>query len=228
MKSHLKPGMAVLFFIVLIFLSCRKDNQELPLSPILPQPNKLPFVNAGADAMIPLGCNKAALNGVAFDTNGSITTCLWTQLSGPNQSTIVSPNTPVTFLTNISLGTYRFILQVIDNRGATSADTTEITVVPDIQIQEITFTGLTWGFEPNDVPPDEPRLTIPKRPDLFCDTTRIREVAVRLENPSEWIPVTKTYGGNWYFYEIYWGSDLRVFTFDGWLYGTKASVRVRF
>ena len=228
MKSLLKPVMAVLFFVAFIFLSCGKDNQELPLSPILPQPNKLPIVDAGADAMVRLGCNKVALNGTAFDTSGFITTYRWTQLSGPNQSTIVSPNAPVTFLTNISLGTYRFILQVIDNSGATSADTTEITVVPDIQIQEITFTGLTWGFEPNDVPPDEPRLTIPKRPDLFCDTTRIREVAVRLENSSEWIPVTKTYGGDWYFYEIYWGSDLRVFTFDGWLYGTKASVRVRF
>jgi len=119
-------------------------------------------------------------------------------------------------------------LQVIDNSGATSADTTEITVVPDTQIQEIIFTGLTWGFDPNDVPPDEPRLTIPKRPDLFCDTSRIKEVAVKLENSSGWIPVTKTYGGNLYFYEIYWGSDLRVFTFDGWLYGAKASVRVRF
>lgn len=228
MKSHLKPGMAVLFVIVLIFLSCGKDNQESPLPPIPPPPNKLPVVNAGVDAMARLGCNKATLNGSAFDTSGSITTYLWTQLSGPNQSTIVSPNAPVTFLTNISLGTYRFILQVMDNSGATSADTTEITVVPDIQIQEIIFTGLTWGFEPNDVPPDEPRLTMPKRPDLFCDTARIKEVAVRLENSSNWIPVTKTYGGNLYFYEIYWGSDLRVFTFDGWLYGAKASVRIRF
>jgi hypothetical protein len=42
-------------------------------------------------------------------------------------------------------------LQVIDNSGATAADTTEITVVPDNQIQEIIFTNLTWGFEPNDV-----------------------------------------------------------------------------
>jgi hypothetical protein len=49
-----------------------------------------------------------------------------------------------------------------------------------------------------------------------------------LGNSSDWIPVTKTYGGSWYFYEIYWGSDLRVFTFDGWLYGGKASVRVKF
>jgi len=220
--------MIVLFFVVLIFLSCGKDNQDSAPSPILPQPNKLPIVNAGADATVIIGCNKAALNGSAFDTSGFITTFLWTQLSGPNQSTIVSPNTPVTFLTNITLGTYRFILQVIDNSGATSTDTTEITVVPDIQLQEIIFTGLSWGFEPNDVPPDEPRLSIPKRPDLFCDTSRIKEVAVRLENSSAWIPVTKTYVGNWYFYEIYWGSDLRVFTFDGWLYGAKASVRVRF
>lgn len=228
MKSHLNTGMVVLFFVALNFLSCGKDNQDAALSPILPQPNKLPIVNAGGDAIVALGCNKAVLNGTAFDSSGFIATCLWTQLSGPNQSTIVSPSTPVTLLTNITLGSYQFILRVIDNNGATSSDTVEITVVPDIQIHEIIFTGLTWGFEPNDIPSDEPRLSLPKRSDLFCDTSRIKEVAMRFENSPDWIPVTKTYGGNWYFYEIYWGSDLRVFTFNGWLYGAKASVRVRF
>jgi hypothetical protein len=63
MKSSLKPGTIFLFFAVLIFLSCGKGDQGSSLTPILPQPNKLPTVNAGADAMVILGCNKVALNG---------------------------------------------------------------------------------------------------------------------------------------------------------------------
>jgi len=211
----------------LIFISCRKENSCDDCAGNNPSiGNKPPIVNAGKDETVTVACNKAALVGSASDSDGLIRTYLWIQLSGPNQSTIVSPNTPTTFLTNITVGTYRFVLQVSDNSGATATDTTEMTVIPIIQ--EIIFTDLTWGFEPNDVPPDEPRLTLPKRLDLFCDTSRVKEVAVQLANSSEWIPVTKSYGPDLYFYEIYWGSDLRVFTFDGWLFGTKASVRVKF
>jgi hypothetical protein len=212
---------------LIIANSCKKSSLDTSLTSFPPQLNKPPVVNAGDDQTVSAGCNKASLSGSASDSTGFISADLWKQVSGPTLCSIVSPNKEVTQVTNIVEGVYRFALEVDDNLGASAADTTEITVVSNVP--EIIFSNLTWSYFPNDIPNDEPRLTVLPRPDLFCDTSRIKEVAIQVSGSSDWIPLTRHNDhGNEYVYNVFWGSDLRIFGFSGWLIGNKASVRVKF
>ncbi len=199
-----------------------KDTVQITVEK--PAGNQQPITNAGTSDTVAANCNKASLSGSATDRDGFINTYLWTQLSGPNQVTIVTPNNSSTFFTNFTAGTYRFVLRATDDGGASSSDTTEITVVQDIK--EIIFANLLWSYEPDDIPADEPRLAAPSRPDLFCDPSRIKEVAIR--SGTEWIIAKKGYGGGMFNYDVYGESDLRVLGWSGRLIGSTATVRVRF
>ncbi|MEO6611071.1 MAG: hypothetical protein ABIT05_00210 [Chitinophagaceae bacterium] len=223
-----KMAYTILLFCLIIAFSCEKNSSysggPTGPGPVPPYLNTPPIVNAGKDQTVPVACNKAFLSGSAFDTTGSISSCSWRQLSGPNQCTIVSAFAINSFLTNIVTGIYQFELKVNDNSGAFATDTIEVTVVS--MLSEIIFADLTWSFTPNDIPYDEARLTVPTRPDLFCDTTRQMQILVQPAGTSDWTPASKSYGSE-YFYEIFWNTDLRVFG-SNWLLGTKASVKIIF
>ena len=143
--------------------SCKKSNQELLVN--------RPFVNAGRDAIIAEGCNKAQLTGVVGSIDQS-PTIFWKQISGPNQSTIISPNKSTTLLTNITTGTYHYVLQGTYQNGSAS-DTTVITV---ISTKEIVVDNLMWD-EVDDI--FDIWVLELTRPDLFCDTSRIKEISVQ-------------------------------------------------
>jgi hypothetical protein len=211
----------VLVSCLIVVNSCKKNPPQTLTTP--PQTYKPPVANAGADQTVSVGCNNNALLSGFGSASTSVNTYLWKQISGPNQCNIVNANAGVSLLTNITQGVYQFVLEVKDNFGASATDTTEITVVANIP--EIIFSNLTWNYPPDD---DVPSLFAPSRPDLFCDTSRVKEVSIQLPNSSDWIPVTKTIGFGPYIYQIYRGSDLRVFGYNGWLIGTKASVKVKF
>jgi hypothetical protein len=188
--------------------------------------NKPPLVNAGVNNDYCVKCNRGALSGTATDVDGSIIFYEWSQLSGPTQTTVASANEASTLFANISIGKYQFVLKATDNSGATATDTTEITVVPDIN--EITFDNLTWGYVQNDITADEPRLAPASRIDLFCEPSKVKEVAVRSESSTEWVTAKQVYEGAAFNYDIYRQADLRVLGGSGFLVGTKASVRVKF
>ncbi|MCH7479293.1 MAG: hypothetical protein IIA14_14485, partial [SAR324 cluster bacterium] len=85
--------------------------------------NQPPVANAGTDQAITLPTTSVALFGSATDSDGTVTSTLWTQVSGPVPATIASPagtNTNVTDLT--TAGTYTFRLTATDNVGATGSD----------------------------------------------------------------------------------------------------------
>jgi hypothetical protein len=69
------------------------------------------------------------LNGSnSTDTDGSIVSYQWSKLSGPSQFIIADAKVKSTNLTNLAEGTYKFILTVTDNDGATDDDTIVVKV----------------------------------------------------------------------------------------------------
>lgn len=92
-------------------------------------PNQAPNANAGADISIAIPATSSILNGSASnDPDGNIVNYLWSKLSGPAQGTIASPSSVTTNVSNLTIGTYKFILVVTDNGGLTDRDTMQLTV----------------------------------------------------------------------------------------------------
>jgi hypothetical protein len=92
--------------------------------------NIAPTANAGADASITLPTNTTSLNGSGSDSDGTITSYLWSKLSGPAGGTISSPTSATTNITALQEGTYVFRLTVTDNLGLTGTDTVSVVVAP--------------------------------------------------------------------------------------------------
>lgn len=90
--------------------------------------NKAPKADAGNDISLVLPDNKASLSGKnSSDEDGDIKAYQWTKSSGPSSYTIVSPQEAETDLKDLEEGTYKFTLEVKDDKGETATD--EITVI---------------------------------------------------------------------------------------------------
>ncbi|MES2428254.1 MAG: hypothetical protein V4560_14840 [Bacteroidota bacterium] len=90
--------------------------------------NVPPVSDAGTDSAITLPVNSVHLLGHGTDVDGTIVSYNWTQSSGPNFWTIVTPLDSNTLVTNLTNGVYKFQLEVTDNNGAKSLDEVQITV----------------------------------------------------------------------------------------------------
>ena len=91
--------------------------------------NQPPVANAGVDQTITLPINSVSISGGASsDPDGSISTYLWTKLSGPSQFTIGNTGTSSTIVNNLTSGVYSFQLRVTDNAGAIAQDTIKVIV----------------------------------------------------------------------------------------------------
>jgi hypothetical protein len=84
-----------------------------------------PTANAGPNQTISLPASSVTLNGSG--STGTISSYLWTRISGPNGPTITTPNAVSTTVTGLVQGTYVFQLSV--NGGVSSSQVT-ITVNP--------------------------------------------------------------------------------------------------
>ena len=107
------------------------DVVNVTVNPAVPS-NKPPVANAGNDIAITLPVNNAALNGAGSDSDGSISTYAWSQLSGPSTAGITSASNAQTQVTNLVQGLYQFQLTVTDNSGATASDVVNVTVNPAV------------------------------------------------------------------------------------------------
>lgn len=94
--------------------------------------NVPPTVNAGADQSVQLPTNSTTLTGTATDVDGTISSVLWTKISGPTGGTITSNTSLSTTITGLTAGQYIYNLRATDNVGDTSVDAVQITVLPVI------------------------------------------------------------------------------------------------
>lgn len=88
-------------------------------------PNQIPITDAGND--ITSSSTTVTLSGSANDPDGTISSYLWTKVSGTG-GTITTPNAASTSVTGLSVGTYVFQLRATDNDGAFSTDQVTVTI----------------------------------------------------------------------------------------------------
>src|SRR5665213_2816392 len=103
--------------------------------------NQSPNADAGKDQTINLPTNRINLNGSGNDPDGSISSYLWTIISGPSGSTIGDPSSASTTVSGLKDGVYQFQLQVTDNDGATGTAMMQITVNSAPNISPTAKTG---------------------------------------------------------------------------------------
>jgi|GEM_PF-713975 len=97
-----------------------------------PSENMLPVVNAGNDTTFNFTTSLSdtiRLKGSATDADGTITSYVCSQISGPNMSKIVNAGAANTAATGVISGNYTYQLVVTDNKGATASKTVVITVI---------------------------------------------------------------------------------------------------
>jgi dienelactone hydrolase len=91
--------------------------------------NKLPVVSAGSNQTITLPKEAITLVGSASDPDGSISSYLWTKVSGPS-APMSNTTTSKLWAYDLVAGTYVFRLTVKDNDGASKYDDVTLTVNP--------------------------------------------------------------------------------------------------
>jgi len=101
------------------------DTVSIVVNPV---PNASPVANAGPDQTISLPTSTVTLFGSGTDIDGTVTSYLWTKVSGPSTGTITTPNATTTIVTGLGQGTYVFRLTVTDNNGSTGTDTVQVVV----------------------------------------------------------------------------------------------------
>jgi hypothetical protein len=120
---------------VYIFRLRVRDNSNISASDLvtvtvnaaLPVPGN-PVANAGGDVAITLPTNNVKLTGSGSETNGTIVSYVWKELSGPSTATIATPALATTVVSNLVQGVYTFVLTVTDNSGVTASDVVTVTV----------------------------------------------------------------------------------------------------
>lgn len=90
--------------------------------------NVAPTVNAGIDQTIQLPTSTINLVGTASDADGTISSVLWTRISG--SGIITSPTSLSTTITGLTGGVSQFKLTATDNLGAQGSDIMQVTVNP--------------------------------------------------------------------------------------------------
>jgi hypothetical protein len=100
--------------------------------------NGTPVANAGTNQTITLPTSSVSLS--ASGSTGTITSYLWTQISGPNTASITTPTTVGTTVTGLIQGVY--IFQVSVNGGVSTSQVT-ITVNPSVPPGTNIFTTQT-------------------------------------------------------------------------------------
>jgi RHS repeat-associated protein len=97
----------------------------------------LPIADAGPDKFVGLASNSTSLTGIGTDSDGTITSYLWTQVSGPNTAVLSESTMASASISSLVVGTYVFRLTVTDNDGATGIDEVTIMVSDDGLVPDV-------------------------------------------------------------------------------------------
>jgi hypothetical protein len=88
--------------------------------------NSVPLANAGADKTI--STSTTSITGSGTDSDGTIASYKWSQLQGPNASSLSGTTSATLNASGLITGTYVYKLQVTDNAGLTDTDFIKVTV----------------------------------------------------------------------------------------------------
>ncbi len=97
------------------------------LGPVVPV-NIPPTVSAGGDLVVTASAVSASYRGTASDTDGTISSVQWRQVSGPSAATLTGTDASLLQVANFVQGNYIFEFMATDNRGDTSSDQVQLTV----------------------------------------------------------------------------------------------------
>jgi beta-glucanase (GH16 family) len=100
------------------------------VSVVVKPANVAPTANAGADKAITLPTNSVVINGTGADSDGTIASYAWTQISGPSTATLSGNTTANVTASALVQGTYVLRLTVTDNGGLTGSDDVNVVVSP--------------------------------------------------------------------------------------------------
>ncbi|MFT4739258.1 MAG: gliding motility-associated-like protein [Marivirga sp.] len=92
--------------------------------------NSAPEVNAGVDKFLSLPTNSINITATASDSDGSISSLLWTKTVGPAVSMQNATELTVS-LSNLLEGTYKFKLTATDDKGLSTFDEVGVLVAPE-------------------------------------------------------------------------------------------------
>lgn len=90
-----------------------------------------PSVFAGYDQTVSVPASTATLNGSASDSDGTIVSYKWTQISGPGTAVLSNSKKVTAKLSGLVEGSYTFMLKATDNDGKTGVDTVVVHVIDD-------------------------------------------------------------------------------------------------
>ncbi|MBX0290952.1 hypothetical protein K3G63_10910 [Hymenobacter sp. HSC-4F20] len=88
----------------------------------VPAANVVPVANAGSDTSIQLPTNQVVLQGAGTDSDGSITSYAWRQITGPNTASGLPSTVQNPVAGGLVAGTYQFGLITKDDKGASSPE----------------------------------------------------------------------------------------------------------
>ncbi len=88
--------------------------------------NEAPTVSAGDDLNLVLPVTSTNLVADASDIDGSIASYAWTQMSGPNSSSLSGEDTATVTVSNLIIGTYLFQVIVTDDFGDQASDIVQV------------------------------------------------------------------------------------------------------
>ena len=108
---------------------------QVKLTPRPPKGNLPPVADAGPDRILYLPDNSISIDGSrSSDADGYIIAYKWIQVSGPTTATMANTESPIVYISNLSLGDYKFNLTVTDDSLAIGMDEVIVSVFPPEQV----------------------------------------------------------------------------------------------